>query len=442
MSRGTRPSYPIEDNKGRRTGQGSKGQPQAHGQAEWLRHLDRGRSCNPRPGVVSWFGGAAPGDNLPDISHFKVAKHTKGDGAGTKNYRKDHRLVKRSGFTKLKTLDHVLVKLFGALPVERPVQWTSSPHSTRRHCLPLSPPPGSPPLRLLERLRPISASGTRGGPTTAPKRGSWPGAQVSRCRRSPPSIRSMSRHGSRRQRASWPRRPSSNARAASPVRVAGQRPGRAPSTGRTRCGGPRHIVTIGRTPVLDPAEAKALLDNIDVSTPAGLRERRADLVLVYSFARRGAALGMAVEDFTGRTAGSVSGCARKAANGVRCGAITISNTLSPISTARGCASIRGRCSAGSAAAPANLRAPCCRRRTSTRWSAGGRRWPDRYQAQKSQLPGNRDHRLSLKRRHILNRHDAVLRPPSRWGQPRCGRADRDWLTTTWNQTILSDGYDS
>jgi hypothetical protein len=122
MSRGTRPSYPIEDNKGRRTGQGSKGQPQAHGQAEWLRHLDRGRSCNPRPGVVSWFGGAAPGDNLPDISHFKVAKHTKGDGAGTKNYRKDHRLVKRSGFTKLKTLDHVLVKLFGALPVERPVQ--------------------------------------------------------------------------------------------------------------------------------------------------------------------------------------------------------------------------------------------------------------------------------------------------------------------------------
>jgi len=37
MSRGTRPSYPIEDNKGRRTGQGSKGQPQAHGQAEWLR---------------------------------------------------------------------------------------------------------------------------------------------------------------------------------------------------------------------------------------------------------------------------------------------------------------------------------------------------------------------------------------------------------------------
>ena len=30
--------------------------------------------------------------------------------------------------------------------------------------------------------------------------------------------------------------------------------------------GPRHVVTCGQTPVLDPAEARALLDSIDTST--------------------------------------------------------------------------------------------------------------------------------------------------------------------------------
>src|SRR5215472_16815082 len=60
--------------------------------------------------------------------------------------------------------------------------------------------------------------------------------------------------------------------------------------------GPRHIVTSGQTPVLDPAEARALLDSIDVSTHAGLRDRALIGLMVYSFARISAALGMAVED--------------------------------------------------------------------------------------------------------------------------------------------------
>jgi site-specific recombinase XerD len=60
--------------------------------------------------------------------------------------------------------------------------------------------------------------------------------------------------------------------------------------------GPRHVVTSGQTPVLDPAEARALLDSIDVSTHAGLRDRALIGLMVYSFARIGAALGMAVED--------------------------------------------------------------------------------------------------------------------------------------------------
>jgi hypothetical protein len=37
--------------------------------------------------------------------------------------------------------------------------------------------------------------------------------------------------------------------------------------------GPRHVVTSGQTPVLNPAEARALLDSIDVATHAGLRDR-------------------------------------------------------------------------------------------------------------------------------------------------------------------------
>src|SRR4051794_10542950 len=60
--------------------------------------------------------------------------------------------------------------------------------------------------------------------------------------------------------------------------------------------GPRHVVTSGHTPVLDPAEARALLDSIDTSTPTGLRDRALIGLMVYSFARIGAALGMRVED--------------------------------------------------------------------------------------------------------------------------------------------------
>jgi integrase len=55
-------------------------------------------------------------------------------------------------------------------------------------------------------------------------------------------------------------------------------------------------VTSGQTSVLDPAEARALLDSIDTGNHAGLRDRALIGLMVYSFARIGAALGMAVED--------------------------------------------------------------------------------------------------------------------------------------------------
>jgi site-specific recombinase XerC len=60
--------------------------------------------------------------------------------------------------------------------------------------------------------------------------------------------------------------------------------------------GPRHVVTSGQTPVLDPSEARALLDSIDTGNVAGLRDRALIGLMVYSFARIGAALGMTVED--------------------------------------------------------------------------------------------------------------------------------------------------
>jgi site-specific recombinase XerD len=64
--------------------------------------------------------------------------------------------------------------------------------------------------------------------------------------------------------------------------------------------GPQHIVKGGKTPVLDPAEARAVLDGIDTATPAGLRDRALIALMVYSFARVGAALAMKVEDVNRR----------------------------------------------------------------------------------------------------------------------------------------------
>jgi integrase/recombinase XerC len=60
--------------------------------------------------------------------------------------------------------------------------------------------------------------------------------------------------------------------------------------------GPKHSARKGRTPILEPAEARKLIDRIDVTTPGGLRDRALIGLMVYSFARVSAALGMKVED--------------------------------------------------------------------------------------------------------------------------------------------------
>ena len=61
--------------------------------------------------------------------------------------------------------------------------------------------------------------------------------------------------------------------------------------------GPKHVVKTGRTPVPSAEETRMLLDYINVSTISGLRDRAMIGVMVYSFARVGAVVGMNVEDY-------------------------------------------------------------------------------------------------------------------------------------------------
>ena len=61
--------------------------------------------------------------------------------------------------------------------------------------------------------------------------------------------------------------------------------------------GPRHSVTKGSTPVLSSEEATALLTGMDISTVVGLRDRAIIAVMTYTFARVGAVVALAVEDY-------------------------------------------------------------------------------------------------------------------------------------------------
>ena len=61
--------------------------------------------------------------------------------------------------------------------------------------------------------------------------------------------------------------------------------------------GPRHSVSKGATPVLSSEEARELLTGMNVSTVVGLRDRALIAVMTYSFARVGAVVALAVEDY-------------------------------------------------------------------------------------------------------------------------------------------------
>ena len=61
--------------------------------------------------------------------------------------------------------------------------------------------------------------------------------------------------------------------------------------------GPKHVVKRGKTPVLSAEDARRLLDSIDTTRLIGRRDRALIAVMVYSFARISAVVGMSVEDF-------------------------------------------------------------------------------------------------------------------------------------------------
>ena len=61
--------------------------------------------------------------------------------------------------------------------------------------------------------------------------------------------------------------------------------------------GPKHSIKRGKTPVLSAAQARQLLDSIDVSTVVGLRDRALIALMTFSFVRVGAGVGMRVEDY-------------------------------------------------------------------------------------------------------------------------------------------------
>lgn len=69
-----------------------------------------------------------------------------------------------------------------------------------------------------------------------------------------------------------------------------------PSNPASSVRGPKHVVRKGKTPVLSVDEARELLSGIDVTSLVGQRDRALVALMVYTFARIGAAIKMRVED--------------------------------------------------------------------------------------------------------------------------------------------------
>lgn len=61
--------------------------------------------------------------------------------------------------------------------------------------------------------------------------------------------------------------------------------------------GPKHVVTRGKTPVLTAEETRALFESISTDTIVGKRDRALVAAMFFTFARVGAVVTMAVEDY-------------------------------------------------------------------------------------------------------------------------------------------------
>ena len=114
------------------------------------------------------------------------------------------------------------------------------------------------------------------------------------------------------------------------------------------------------------AEARALLDSIDVSTPADPRDRAPIGLMVYSFARIGTALGMAVEEVYTQNRRLWVRLREKGASATRSRAHHNLEELSNRLSRRCRTARRPKGAARSPAAPASSPASCGRRRTPIR----------------------------------------------------------------------------
>jgi hypothetical protein len=70
-------------------------------------------------GPFLWFGGA-PGEPIPDIKEFKVAKHTRANAQGVKKERPNQRSIPKSKFENIPDFEALVTKLFGAFSVSDP----------------------------------------------------------------------------------------------------------------------------------------------------------------------------------------------------------------------------------------------------------------------------------------------------------------------------------
>jgi hypothetical protein len=77
--------------------------------------LDWPQQGNLELGPFMWFGGS-PGAPLPAIASYPNAKRTTHNAEGVRPLRINHHVLPPGAFTKLKTLDEVVVRLFGELP--------------------------------------------------------------------------------------------------------------------------------------------------------------------------------------------------------------------------------------------------------------------------------------------------------------------------------------
>lgn len=70
-------------------------------------------------GPFLWFGGE-PGEPLPDLSGFATGKHAKGNAQGVKSERPNIRVVSRTNFVEVPSIEELSVRLFGPLETVEP----------------------------------------------------------------------------------------------------------------------------------------------------------------------------------------------------------------------------------------------------------------------------------------------------------------------------------